>query len=112
MKNSEFRELDKRYVAPNYDPLPVVIERGHGVWVWDVEGNKYMDLVASYSALNHGHGHPGILWELRRQITRLSMNSRGIVSHNQTFLCPMTKKDGTCIMIIFIPRAVVRGERS
>jgi len=60
-RTEEFiREVD-RYSARNYNPLPVVIERGEGVWVWDVEGNKYLDMLSAYSALNQGHRHPKII---------------------------------------------------
>ena len=54
------REVDQ-YSARNYNPLPVVIERGEGVWVFDVEGRKYLDMLSAYSALNQGHRHPKII---------------------------------------------------
>ncbi|MFW6202582.1 MAG: ornithine--oxo-acid transaminase [Gemmatimonadota bacterium] len=62
--------------AHNYAPLPVVLERGEGAWVWDVEGRRYLDLLAAYSALNHGHRHPRILETLAEQAGRLTLTSR------------------------------------
>ena len=66
--------------ARNYAPLPVVIERGQGVWVWDVEGNRYLDCISAYSALNHGHCHPRIVAALKAQAERLTLTSRAV--HN------------------------------
>ena len=72
-------EVDQ-YSANNYHPLPVVIDRGDGVWVWDVEGNRYMDMLSAYSALNQGHGHPAILEAARAQLDKLTLTSRAF--HN------------------------------
>ena len=72
-------EVDQ-YSANNYHPLPVVIDRGDGVWVWDVEGNRYMDMLSAYSALNQGHGHPTILEAARAQLDKLTLTSRAF--HN------------------------------
>ena len=55
---NEFIELEEKYGAHNYHPLDVVIERAEGVWVYDVDGNRYLDCLASYSAVNQGHCHP------------------------------------------------------
>ncbi|NNF39650.1 MAG: ornithine--oxo-acid transaminase [Gemmatimonadetes bacterium] len=76
------RYLDEahRFSAHNYKPLPVVIERGEGVWVWDVEGNRYLDMLAAYSAVNQGHRHPRILEATRAQLDRLTLTSRAF--HN------------------------------
>lgn len=73
------QEVD-RYSAHNYHPLPVVLDRGEGVWVWDVEGNRYLDMLAAYSALNQGHRHPAILEAAQHQMTRLTVTSRAF--HN------------------------------
>jgi ornithine--oxo-acid transaminase len=70
----------ERYSAHNYEPLPVVLERGEGCWVWDVEGRKYLDMLASYSALNQGHRHPRVLAALEAQAARLTLTSRAF--HN------------------------------
>ncbi len=72
-------EVDQ-YSAHNYHPLPVVIERGEGVWVWDVDGNRYMDMLSAYSALNQGHRHPAILAAAHAQLEKLTLTSRAF--HN------------------------------
>jgi len=69
-------ELNEKYGAHNYLPLPVVLEKGEGVWVWDVEGKKYLDMLSSYSALNQGHRHPKILNALMEQAQRITLTSR------------------------------------
>ncbi|HKK08066.1 MAG TPA: aminotransferase class III-fold pyridoxal phosphate-dependent enzyme, partial [Gemmatimonadota bacterium] len=56
-----------RWSAHNYEPLPVVLSRGEGCWVWDVDGNRYLDMLSAYSALNQGHRHPAVLRALREQ---------------------------------------------
>jgi ornithine--oxo-acid transaminase len=66
--------------AHNYSPLPVVLERGEGVWVWDVEGKKYLDCISAYSSLNQGHRHPRIVAALHAQADRLTLTSRAV--HN------------------------------
>ncbi len=79
-RTGEFiREVD-RWSAHNYGPLPVVLERGEGVWVWDVEGRKYLDMLAAYSAVNQGHRHPRIIEALEKQAGRLTLTSRAF--HN------------------------------
>ena len=73
---SEFIELEEKYGAHNYLPLDVVIERAEGVWVYDVDGNRYMDCLASYSAVNQGHCHPEILKTLIDQAHKVTLTSR------------------------------------
>jgi ornithine--oxo-acid transaminase len=68
--------LEDQYGAHNYHPLDVVLTRGQGVWVWDVEGNKYLDCLSAYSAVNQGHAHPRILRALVEQAGRLPLTSR------------------------------------
>jgi ornithine--oxo-acid transaminase len=70
------------HVAPNYHPLPVVIAHASGVWVTDVQGRRYMDCLAGYSALNFGHGHPEIVAAAREQLSRLTLTSRAF-EHDQ-----------------------------
>jgi ornithine--oxo-acid transaminase len=72
----DYIELEERYGAHNYHPLDVVIDRAKGVWVWDVEGTRYLDCLASYSAVNQGHCHPEILKTLREQAERVTLTSR------------------------------------
>jgi len=69
-------ERAERYSAHNYHPLPVVLARGEGVWVWDVDGKRYLDMLSSYSALNQGHRHPRIIQALKEQADRLTLVSR------------------------------------
>jgi len=69
-------ELEERYGAHNYHPLDVVIARAEGAWVWDVEGKKYMDFLAAYSAVNQGHCHPRLVKVVQEQATRVTLTSR------------------------------------
>jgi ornithine--oxo-acid transaminase len=68
--------LEQRYGAHNYHPLDVIVERAEGVWVWDVQGKKYLDCLAAYSAVNQGHCHPRILAALKDQAHRVTLTSR------------------------------------
>ncbi|HXS79956.1 MAG TPA: ornithine--oxo-acid transaminase [Gammaproteobacteria bacterium] len=70
----------ERVSAPNYSPLPIVVSRGEGVWVFDVEGRKYLDCISAYSSLNQGHRHPRIVAALVEQAERLTLTSRAV--HN------------------------------
>ncbi|MGP0565010.1 MULTISPECIES: ornithine--oxo-acid transaminase [unclassified Nitrospina] len=76
MKTQDFIQLENRYGARNYNPLDVVLNRGEGIWVWDVEGNRYMDCLAAYSAVNQGHCHPRILEAMVDQARKLTLVSR------------------------------------
>ena len=71
-----FLEEAERYSANNYLPLDVVIDRAEGVWVWDVEGRRYLDMLSAYSALNQGHRHPAIVRAARAQLDRVTLTSR------------------------------------
>jgi ornithine--oxo-acid transaminase len=72
----DYIQLEETYGAHNYHPLDVVITRGDGVWVWDSEGNRFMDLLSAYSAVNQGHCHPRILQALLDQAQRMTLTSR------------------------------------
>jgi ornithine--oxo-acid transaminase len=76
MRTQDYIALEHRYNAHNYKPLDVVLTRGKGVWVWDVEGKKYLDFLAAYSAVNQGHCHPRIVQALVEQAGRLTLTSR------------------------------------
>jgi len=76
MDTKQFIELEDQYGAHNYNPLDVVIEKGEGVWVYDVEGKKYMDFLSAYSALNQGHCHPRIYKAMVNQAQKLTLTSR------------------------------------
>lgn len=90
-------ELENKYGAHNYHPLPVVLVKGEGVWVEDSEGNRYMDMLSAYSALNQGHRHPKIIKALKDQADRITLTSRAF--HNDKLgllyekLAHMTKKN-------------------
>jgi ornithine--oxo-acid transaminase len=76
MSAKDFIHLEEAYGAHNYHPLDVVIERGEGAWVWDVEGRKYLDCLSAYSALNQGHRHPAIVAALIEQAHKVTLTSR------------------------------------
>jgi ornithine--oxo-acid transaminase len=78
--NRGYVEFTDRFSANNYHPLPVVLTRGKGIWVWDVEGKKYLDMLSGYSALNQGHCHPVITDALKKQAEKLTLTSRAF--HN------------------------------
>ena len=80
MNSKTIIDLELKYGAHNYHPLPVVLERGEGVFVWDVEGKKYYDCLSAYSAVNQGHCHPDILLALNEQASKLTLTSRAF--HN------------------------------
>ena len=75
MKTKEYIERENRFGAHNYHPLPVVLERGEGIFVWDVEGKRYFDFLAAYSAVNQGHCHPKIVKALTEQASKLALTS-------------------------------------
>ncbi|MEO0019908.1 MAG: ornithine--oxo-acid transaminase [candidate division WOR-3 bacterium] len=88
MTNQDYIRLEEIYCAHNYHPLPVVIAKGSGVWVEDVEGRRYLDMLSAYSALNQGHRHPKIIEALFEQANRLTLTSRAF--HNDQ-LAPFCK---------------------
>jgi len=75
-RTKELIDLEEKYGAHNYQPLDVVIERAQGVWVYDVEGNRYLDCLASYSAVNQGHCHPKIIQAMVEQAHKVTLTSR------------------------------------
>lgn len=83
----ELIDLEERYGAHNYHPLDVVITRAAGVWVWDVEGKKYLDFLAAYSAVNQGHCHPKIVAALKEQAERVTLTSRAFRNDQLGPLC-------------------------
>ena len=76
MTSQDYIKLENKYGAHNYHPLEVVIDKGEGVWVWDVEGKKYLDFLSAYSAVNQGHCHPKIIKALTNQANKLTLTSR------------------------------------
>jgi len=80
MNTQDYLDLELKYGAHNYHPLPVVLSRGEGFYVWDVEGKKYYDFLSAYSAVNQGHCHPKIIKALNSQASKLTLTSRAF--HN------------------------------
>ncbi|MGB0769486.1 MAG: ornithine--oxo-acid transaminase [Flavobacteriaceae bacterium] len=76
LSSKEAMDLEHNYGAHNYHPLPVVLSRGEGVYVWDVEGKKYYDFLSAYSSVNQGHCHPAIVGAMKRQAETLTLTSR------------------------------------
>jgi ornithine--oxo-acid transaminase len=101
-RTDRYIEEAEDWSAHNYAPLPVVLERGEGCWVWDVDGRKYLDMLSAYSALNQGHRHPRILSALDEQASRLTLTSRAF--HNDRMggflreLCEATGYDAALPM--------------
>lgn len=81
MTTQDYIAREEKYGAHNYHPLPVVLERGEGIYVWDVEGKKYFDFLAAYSAVNQGHCHPRIVKALSDQASRLALTSRAFYNN-------------------------------
>src|SRR5512136_3162816 len=76
MKENDYIDIERQYGAHNYHPLPVVISKPKGVWVWDVEGKKYMDMLSSYSAVNQGHLNDRIVKAATEQMKKVTLTSR------------------------------------
>lgn len=82
-KNAQYYiDLEDKHGAHNYHPLPVVLDKGEGVYVWDVEGKQYFDFLSAYSAVNQGHSHPKIVKALTSQAQKLSLTSRAFYNSN------------------------------
>jgi len=76
MNTQDYIKLEDEFGAHNYHPLPVVLEKAEGVWVWDVDGTRYMDMLSAYSAVNQGHRHPRIVQAAHEQLDQLTLTSR------------------------------------
>jgi len=87
MQTKDYIELEEKYGAHNYHPLDVVIHRAEGVWIYDVEGNKYLDCLAAYSAVNQGHCHPRIVKALKDQAEKVTLTSRAFRNDQLPLLC-------------------------
>jgi len=87
MNSKDYIEIEEKYGAHNYHPLDVVIEKAQGVWVWDVDGNKYLDCLAAYSAVNQGHCHPRIIKALKEQAEKVTLTSRAFRNDQLPLLC-------------------------
>ena len=97
LNTQDYIQLEDRYGAHNYKPLDVVITRGQGVWVWDVDGKKYLDCLSAYSAVNQGHCHPRIVQALVEQAGSLTLTSRAFRNDQLALLyqelCELTGYD-------------------
>ncbi len=87
MNTQDYINLEDKYGAHNYHPLDIVIARAEGVWVYDVEGNQYMDCLSAYSAVNQGHCHPKILSEFQQQAQKVTLTSRAFRNDKLPLLC-------------------------
>ena len=102
LSSRQLMELAENFSAHNYHPLPVVISKAEGVWVWDAEGKKYMDMLSSYSALNQGHLNKRIIAAAKAQLDTLTLTSRAF--HNDRFgpfceyLCEVTGQESSLLM--------------
>ena len=91
---AEFLSQVDKYSAHNYHPLPIILSKGEGAWVWDIEGKKYLDCLSAYSAVNQGHRHPAIVKAAKEQLDKLTLTSRAF--HNDQMgpflqdLCELT----------------------
>lgn len=101
MKSAEHIERESQFSAHNYHPLRVVIERGEGVWVWDADGKKYMDMLSAYSALNQGHRHPRIVAAAEAQLGRCTLTSRAFFNDKLGAFCEQVA--GLCGMEMVLP---------
>ena len=92
--NKDYIDFTDKFSAHNYHPLPVVLNRGQGIWVWDVEGKKYLDMLSGYSALNQGHCHPKIADAIKKQVSQLTLTSRAFHNDKMGFflekICNLT----------------------
>src|SRR5947209_4346376 len=85
--SDDLQVLEAAHCARNYAPLPVVLERGEGVWLYDVEGRRYFDALSAYSALNFGHRHPRLVAAAIAQLERLTLTSRAFHNDQLGFFC-------------------------
>ena len=87
MNTQDYIKIEEQYGAHNYHPLDVVINKAEGVWVWDVDGNKYLDCLAAYSAVNQGHCHPRIIKAMKEQADKVTLTSRAFRNDQLPLLC-------------------------
>ncbi|MBL7128329.1 MAG: ornithine--oxo-acid transaminase [Ignavibacteria bacterium] len=87
MNTQDYIKIEEQYGAHNYHPLDVVINKAEGVWVWDVNGNKYLDCLAAYSAVNQGHCHPRIIKAMKEQADKVTLTSRAFRNDQLPLLC-------------------------
>jgi ornithine--oxo-acid transaminase len=87
VSGANYRALERQYGTSNYEPFNIVLRRGRGVWVWDVDDRRYLDCLSAYSAVNQGHCHPRILAALTEQASRLAITSRAFMNDQLPLFC-------------------------
>lgn len=87
MRTNQYIDLESKYGANNYHPLDVIIEKAAGIWMYDIEGNKYLDFLSGYSALNQGHCHPRIVKLIKEQVDKLTLTSRAFRNNQYPLWC-------------------------
>src|ERR1035437_511647 len=91
--SQKYIDIELQYGANNYAPLPVVLNRGQGARVWDVDGKEYLDFLSAYSAVNQGHAHPKIIKALTDQASKLTLTSRAFYNDHlgafEKFMCEL-----------------------
>jgi len=101
-KAEDYIAKEKEWTSPNYTPIPAVLAKGEGIWVWDVEGKKYLDCLSSYSAVNQGHRHPKIIQAAKDQMDRITLTSRAFFNDKlggfMEKLCQYTGMEMACPM--------------
>ena len=102
LSSADLMQMTKDYSSPNYAPLEVVIEKGEGVWVWDVEGKKYLDFLSAYSAINFGHRHPRIEAAAIEQLRKVTMTSRSFYTKELALLCKEISEFSGMEMALFM----------
>src|ERR1700722_18336248 len=102
INSEEAIDLENKFGAHNYKPIPVVISRGEGVFVWDTEGRRYYDFLSAYSALNQGHRHPRLLEVAKEQLENITLTSRAFYNDKlglaEQFLAETFGYDKTLMM--------------
>lgn len=102
MSHPDFISLESTFGAHNYAPLEVILTRGKGVWLWDVDGKKYLDMMSAYSAISHGHCHPKLVRALTTQAKRLAVTSRAFYTDKlglvEQKLCALTGQGKALLM--------------
>src|SRR4030042_3380051 len=100
MNAEYYRKLEETWGARNYHPLPVVVSKAKGVWVWDVEGKKYIDMLSSYSAINQGHLNKRIVKAAVAQMKRVTLTSRAFSNDKMgTFLKKLCEVSGMALAL-------------
>lgn len=96
-QSADIISREKERCAYNYAPLPVVLSKGQGVWLWDVEGTQYLDMMSAYSAVSHGHHHPKLIAALKEQVDTLAVTSRAFYSNKlysfMELICELAQLD-------------------